>query len=45
MFEKVTGSNILFEQFFSDCTDEKILKTANKGVLEFLKIRKKYLIY
>ena len=45
MFEKVTGSNILFEQFFSDCTDEKILKTANKGVLEFLKVRKKYLIY
>lgn len=45
MFEKVTGSNQLFNKIFSDATDEEILEVATQGLADFLIKREKYLLY
>ncbi|MFW5663037.1 MAG: exo-beta-N-acetylmuramidase NamZ domain-containing protein [Bacteroidota bacterium] len=45
MFIKVTGSEKLYELMFSGAPDEKIIEAANEGLIDFLKLRGKYLLY
>ena len=45
MFMKVTGSRKLFDALFSNKSEKEILEIARKGLEDFKKLRKKYLIY
>jgi len=45
MFQKATGSGKLFDLIFNKGSEGDIRKATNNGVLEFLNLRKKYLLY
>lgn len=45
MFEKATGTSKILELLFSGGKDEEIRNSANRGLLDFLNLRKKYLLY
>jgi len=46
MFIKVTGNNLIFNYLFdSNSYEKKLVKILNKGLNEFLSLRKKYLLY
>lgn len=45
MFRKVTGGSKLLDALFGNASDQEVLTIANKGVADFIKIRKKYLLY
>ncbi len=45
MFQKVTGTNNLFNAFFNNISSENILKIAQNGLDDFMKLRSKYLLY
>jgi uncharacterized protein YbbC (DUF1343 family) len=45
MFKKVTGTDELYNLLQNNGSDDKILKLLNKGFDDYLKIRKKYLLY
>ena len=42
---KATGTDELFDLIFNKGSEEEIRKAANRGVLDFIKLRKKYLLY
>lgn len=44
MFKKVTGSNIFFDKLLNSELEE-LLEFASYGIQDYLKIRKKYLLY
>lgn len=45
MFQMATGTDQLFQSFFTSQSIDIILSEANKGVPEFIKLREKYLLY
>lgn len=45
MFEKATGTSKILELIFGNGKDEEIRNSANKGLLDFVNLRKKYLLY
>ncbi|MES2766481.1 MAG: DUF1343 domain-containing protein [Bacteroidota bacterium] len=45
MFNKVVGTDELFKALFEDSTDDEIRTISQQGIEEFLKVRKKYLLY
>jgi uncharacterized protein YbbC (DUF1343 family) len=45
MFLKATGSSNLFDLIFGNGSDSDIRKAASKGVIDFLNLRKHYLLY
>ena len=45
MFEKVTGGSKLFDAIFDMKDDDEVITVAQKGLKEFIELRKKYLIY
>ncbi len=45
MFIKVTGTKSILNAFLERKSDKEILRRAEKGLLDFIKLRDKYLIY
>ena len=45
MFQKVTGTDKILNALKSSLPEEMIISLTSEGVLEFLKIRQKYLLY
>jgi uncharacterized protein YbbC (DUF1343 family) len=45
MFQKATGSSQLFDLIFNNGSDTEIRKAASKGIIEFMNMRKHYLLY
>jgi uncharacterized protein YbbC (DUF1343 family) len=45
MFQKVTGTDKILNALKSNLPEEMIISLTSEGVLEFLKIRQKYLLY
>ncbi|HAW07811.1 MAG TPA: hypothetical protein DCW42_01365 [Bacteroidetes bacterium] len=45
MFQKATGTDIIFNLLFKKGTDEQIRKASIEGIVDFIKIREKYLLY
>lgn len=45
MFQKVTGTDKILNAIQSKLPEEMIVSLANEGLIEFLNIRKKYLLY
>lgn len=45
MFKKVTGTDELFDAIFKGSPDDEVIKISQKGLLEFVQTRNKYLLY
>ena len=45
MFGKVTGNPQIFKALFNKSSDVKVMRLIHKGLNNFIKIRKKYLMY
>ncbi|OGU61238.1 MAG: hypothetical protein A2X64_06665 [Ignavibacteria bacterium GWF2_33_9] len=45
MFKKATGTSKLYDLIFEGGSDDSIRKAAYNGVMDFFKLRKKYLLY
>jgi len=45
MFKKVTGTKSILNAFLEGKSDKEILRRAGKGLLKFIKVRAKHLIY
>jgi uncharacterized protein YbbC (DUF1343 family) len=45
MFQKATGTDKLFKLLFNRGSDEEIRSVSTEGIMQFLTIRQKYLLY
>ena len=45
MFKKATGTSDIFDLLFANKSPDKIRKAASKGLIEFINLREKYLLY
>lgn len=45
MFKKVTGSDDVFNSLFNKVPDDVVLEAASRGLLDFLTLRRQYLLY